>query len=158
MNAPMHAMHIDLAEKPPRARHKRRREWVVEAKKEQAREIRRQRLEGETLDAEELELRRELDATRPRTRADCAAVLRPCHFLSCRHNLALEVTPSGSIRSLEVEKFEELAESCALDVAERGGITLEEVGSLLGVTRERVRQIEERAAALVRRKHEEIDA
>lgn len=34
------------------------------------------------------------------------------------------------------------SDSCALDVAERGGITLEEVGRKLGVCRERVRQIE----------------
>jgi DNA-directed RNA polymerase sigma subunit (sigma70/sigma32) len=32
--------------------------------------------------------------------------------------------------------------SCVLDVADNGGITLEEVGELLGVTRERIRQIE----------------
>lgn len=157
MNAPINVLHIDLSLKTERAPHKRRREWVVEAKKQQAREIRRQRLAGEELDAEELELRRELDATRPRKRSDCVNAMRPCHFLSCRYNLALEVTPSGSIRSLEVEKLAELRESCALDVAERGGITLEEVGSLLGVTRERVRQIEERAAETVRRRHEEHD-
>lgn len=32
--------------------------------------------------------------------------------------------------------------SCVLDVAALGGLTLEEVGDILGVTRERVRQIE----------------
>jgi hypothetical protein len=36
-------------------------------------------------------------------------------------------------------------ESCALDVAERGGITLEEVGSMMNVSRERIRQVEELA-------------
>lgn len=35
--------------------------------------------------------------------------------------------------------------SCALDLAEeRGGMTLEEISGVLGVTRERVRQIETR--------------
>ncbi|HET6345599.1 MAG TPA: sigma factor-like helix-turn-helix DNA-binding protein, partial [Myxococcota bacterium] len=36
----------------------------------------------------------------------------------------------------------ELEETCALDVAERGGVTLEEVGDILNLTRERVRQVE----------------
>ena len=38
----------------------------------------------------------------------------------------------------------ELGESCALDVAERGGITLEEVGQIMNLTRERIRQVEVR--------------
>jgi hypothetical protein len=36
----------------------------------------------------------------------------------------------------------ELPETCALDVADRGGMTLEEVGGILNLTRERVRQIQ----------------
>jgi hypothetical protein len=36
----------------------------------------------------------------------------------------------------------EMAETCALDVADRGGITLEEVGEILNLTRERIRQVE----------------
>lgn len=39
-------------------------------------------------------------------------------------------------------QLSELDESCALDVAERGQHTLKEVGDMLGVTRERIRQIE----------------
>lgn len=34
---------------------------------------------------------------RPVTRADCAAVQRPCGFLSCRHNLLADVLEDGSI-------------------------------------------------------------
>ena len=34
--------------------------------------------------------------------------------------------------------------TCALDVAERGGITLEEVGEIMNLTRERIRQVEVR--------------
>jgi len=40
--------------------------------------------------------------------------------------------------------------SCALDVAEDGPKTLAQVGEILGVTRERVRQIEEMAIAKAR--------
>lgn len=35
--------------------------------------------------------------------------------------------------------------SCALDVAESGEMTLEEVGALMNLTRERIRQIEKSA-------------
>jgi hypothetical protein len=36
----------------------------------------------------------------------------------------------------------EMTETCALDVAERGGVTLEEVGEIMNLTRERIRQLE----------------
>ena len=36
----------------------------------------------------------------------------------------------------------ELQHTCSLDVAERGGITLEEVGVITNLTRERIRQVE----------------
>ncbi len=36
----------------------------------------------------------------------------------------------------------EMTESCALDVADRAGTTLEEVGAIMNLTRERVRQVE----------------
>jgi DNA-directed RNA polymerase sigma subunit (sigma70/sigma32) len=44
----------------------------------------------------------------------------------------------------------ELAETCALDVADRAGITLEEVGVIMNLTRERVRQLEMRGLAKLR--------
>jgi DNA-directed RNA polymerase sigma subunit (sigma70/sigma32) len=37
-----------------------------------------------------------------------------------------------------------MAETCSLDVADKGGITLEEVGEILNLTRERIRQVEVR--------------
>jgi DNA-directed RNA polymerase sigma subunit (sigma70/sigma32) len=37
-----------------------------------------------------------------------------------------------------------MRETCALDVAEKGGITLEEVGEIMNLTRERIRQVEVR--------------
>jgi len=43
--------------------------------------------------------------------------------------------------------LEEMPGTCALDVADRGDITLQEVGELLRLTRERVRQIEIDGAA-----------
>jgi hypothetical protein len=62
------------------------------------------------------------------TRGDCEGGPRPCPHQTCRYHLEVG-----------------LPESCCLDVADRGSQTLEQVGEILGITRERVRQIEERA-------------
>ena len=88
-----------------------------------------------------LEMAEEL---RPRTRSDCANAERPCLFVSCKHHLFLDVNQeTGSIKlNFPDKEVWELAETCALDVAERGGLTLEEVGEILNLTRERIRQVE----------------
>lgn len=87
-----------------------------------------------------------VDVDRPATRADCRTVERPCPFVACRHTLYLDVNPeTGSIKLNfpDREPWQMPADqSCALDVAERGGITLEEVGVVTNLTRERVRQVE----------------
>lgn len=83
------------------------------------------------------------DEPRPRHRSDCEGGERPCPFVSCKWNLYLDVTRTGSI-TLNFPDLEpdEMAHSCALDVADAGPHTLEDVGELMNVTRERVRQIE----------------
>lgn len=86
----------------------------------------------------------ELGGDRPSSRDTCAKGPRPCPWVSCKFHLYLDVNPdTGSIKlnfpDLEVW---EMAETCALDVADRGGITLEEVGEILNLTRERIRQVE----------------
>jgi hypothetical protein len=94
----------------------------------------------------------ELERTRPRTRADCEGTARPCLHLSCRHHLYLDINPdTGSIKfNFPGKDVDEIGATCALDVADRGGVTLEEVGSIMNVTRERVRQMEGRALNRVR--------
>lgn len=82
---------------------------------------------------------------RPRTRADCLGGERPCPWVSCRYHLFLDVLESGALR-LNFPNPEpwEMANSCALDLAaEREGMTLEEAGAVMNLTRERVRQIED---------------
>lgn len=73
---------------------------------------------------------------RPLVRGDCLAgglnAGRPCPWVSCFYHLAVENGANGT-------------ESCTLDVADRGGLTLEEVGLVMNLTRERIRQIEHRA-------------
>jgi hypothetical protein len=90
-----------------------------------------------------------LDVVRPKTRADCADVERPCPFVSCKHHLYLDVSATTGAIKLNFPDLEpdELAESCALDVADRGGEVLEQVGAILNLTRERIRQIEVKGLA-----------
>lgn len=42
----------------------------------------------------------------------------------------------------QLDELDESAATCALDEADEGGLSLEEVGQRMGITRERVRQIE----------------
>lgn len=83
------------------------------------------------------------DIERPQTRGECAQGPRPCPWVSCRFSLYLDSTPSGNFK-LNFPDLEpwELKPSCALDVADAGGVTLEAVAAALNVTREMVRQIE----------------
>jgi hypothetical protein len=121
------------------------------SRKEMARDLRRRRQLG-LIDPEEAELLSELNQTRPRTRADCVNSPRPCVFVSCKYNLYLDVNPeTGSIKlNFPDKEIWELEYTCALDVAEKGGITLEEVGEIMNLTRERIRQVETRGLEKVR--------
>ncbi len=96
----------------------------------------------------------------PLTRGDCEQVERPCPFISCKWHLFLDVDrKNGSIKLNYPDLFdhngapelEYLNETCALDIADRGGITLEVLGEILNVTRERARQLEVSATARLER-------
>jgi hypothetical protein len=128
-----------------------RRRSKTMSRKEIARELRRQRAFG-VIDPELDETIREIEARRPRSRADCASGPRPCMFISCKHHLYLDVNPAtGSIKlNFPDKEVWELADTCALDVADRGGITLEEVGAIMNLTRERIRQVETRGLQKLR--------
>ena len=92
-------------------------------------------------------------ARMPATRGECVDGPRPCPWQRCRYHLALEVTANGSlVHNHPGVELDELAETCALDVADAGGATLERVGELLGVVRERIRQIEALAYQRLRRR------
>ena len=115
------------------------------SRKEMARQFRQEKADG-SLDPELSALMVELEATRPRKREDCVAGPRPCPYVSCRYNLFVDVNPrTGSVKMNFPDKdLIELKDTCSLDVADRGGITLEEVGDIMNLTRERVRQLEAR--------------
>jgi DNA-directed RNA polymerase sigma subunit (sigma70/sigma32) len=67
------------------------------------------------------------------------------------------VNPDSGAIKLNFPHLEvwEMAETCSLDVADRGGITLEDVGSILNLTRERIRQVEVRGLVKIRTKNSE---
>ena len=83
------------------------------------------------------------DNGRPRTRRECPG-MRPCPY-GCQHNTAIEVSPSTGTIKLpfgdDIDDWPE--ENCALSLAERGGMIHEEIAAVMGITRERSRQIEE---------------
>lgn len=93
-----------------------------------------------------------LDAERPRTRGDCKDGARPCPWVSCKYHLYLDVDPElGSIKvNFPDREPWELRETCVLDVADRGKHKLGDVGEVLNVTRERIRQIETRVFGRIR--------
>jgi hypothetical protein len=92
------------------------------------------------------------DVDRPASRLECTQMTRPCPFVSCSHHLYLDVNPETGAIKLNFPHLEvwEMAETCSLDVADRGGITLEEVGAILNLTRERIRQVEVRGLAKIK--------
>jgi hypothetical protein len=87
-----------------------------------------------------------VDVPRPKTRAECRGEARPCPWVACKHHLYLDINPeTGSIKINfpDLEPWE-MQHTCALDVADQGGLTLEEIGAITNLTRERIRQLEVR--------------
>src|SRR5258706_12407811 len=117
------------------------------------REVRARTISVKRMTKRELEIGRllypETDYDKPRTRADCAEAPRPCPFVSCKHHLFLDVSARTGAIKLNFPDLEvwDMNETCALDVADRGGTTLEDVGAIMNLTRERIRQVEVKALA-----------
>lgn len=89
---------------------------------------------------------------RPKTRGDCSRVPRPCPYIACKYSLYLDVSETGSV----ILNFPHLEpgqmpadQSCSLDLADRGAMTLEDIAVVTNLTRERIRQVE--LKALIRR-------
>jgi hypothetical protein len=129
---------------------------VEPGRRRRRRRVRARTIAVKRLTKEQLRIGRllypETDYWKPRTREECTCFERPCPYVSCKHHLFLDVNPlTGSIKlnfpDLEVWEMEE---TCALDVADRGGITLEEVGEIMNLTRERIRQVELRGLEKLR--------
>jgi hypothetical protein len=91
----------------------------------------------------------ETDYWKPKSRSECLDGPRPCPFVSCQHHLFIDVSSKTGAIKLNFPDLEvwEMGESCALDIADRGGTTLEDVGAIMNLTRERIRQVEVKALA-----------
>jgi hypothetical protein len=117
------------------------------------REIRARTISVKRMTKRELEIGRmlfpETNYYKPRTRNECAEGARPCPYVSCKHHLFLDVSAKTGAIKLNFPDLEvwEMNETCALDVADRGGTTLEDVGAIMNLTRERIRQVEVKALA-----------
>src|SRR5262245_37099691 len=129
-----------------------------EITREQRRSRRKRAVRARTISVKrmtkrELEIGRLLypedDYNKPRQRSSCAGGARPCPYVSCKHQLYADVSPRTGAINLNFPDLEvwEMGDSCALDVADRGGTTLEDVGAIMNLTRERIRQVEVKALA-----------
>lgn len=103
------------------------------------------------------------DPEAPRTRGECPEE-RPCPWFGCRHHMSLRLSAAGKpvvLGASEATGDWEATEAallsildsdrptCSLDLAERAH-SLDEIGKVFGVTRERVRQIERVGMAALR--------
>lgn len=86
---------------------------------------------------------------RPSVRGQCAEGYRPCPYMSCRYHLGTDVLRNGSLRfphGHEPADLETMPQTCALDVADGGGSSAEDVGAFLGLSAKRVARLEQEAA------------
>ena len=117
------------------------------------RDVRARTISVKRMTKRELEMGRllypEVDIEKPSQRVECANGVRPCPFVSCKHHLYLDVSARTGAIKLNFPDLEvwDMTETCALDVADRGGTTLEEVGAIMNLTRERIRQVEVKGLA-----------
>lgn len=75
--------------------------------------------------------------TLPKTRGECRSLPRPCPFIHCRYHLLVEANDLDGEPTLE--------ETCALDVAEGGGMSAAAIGRVLGYSRANICKIERSA-------------
>jgi hypothetical protein len=75
------------------------------------------------------------------TRGACRKLAGPCPHTVCRFNLTTERRDNRGAKPAQAH-LPVVRETCALEAAEYGGMTLEAIAERLSLTRERVRQIE----------------
>lgn len=92
-----------------------------------------------------------LDIIKPRTYEDCldagwGTKENPCPFFSCKNNLFLDVTEDGEIKYIHKKKdFDQIQETCLNRAIENGPLDFKQISELIGVVRERARQIKNEA-------------
>ena len=117
------------------------------------REIRARTISVKRMTKRELEIGRllypENGYWRPRTRAECAGERDPARLflVNITYSWMFPRARGRSNSNFPDLDVWDMNESCALDVADRGGTTLEDVGAIMNLTRERIRQVEVKALA-----------
>ena len=143
----------------PANRKRRLRAKTINVQRMSKRDLERGRMEAPPSETTDL-------YARPKTRGECLQgehAQRPCPWIGCtRHTFADVDEFTGSIKinhppaddSAEalVDVLRAMPYTCSLDLADEGGATLENVGSLLSVSRERCRQIEVDALVKITRR------
>lgn len=96
---------------------------------------------------------------RPQTRGECESAVRPCPFVSCQFHLYLDVNEETGAIKFNFPHLEvwDMPHTCALDVADQGGVTLEAVGAIFNLTRERIRQVEVNGLVKIRVHHRHLN-
>jgi hypothetical protein len=101
---------------------------------------------------------------RPQTRGDCKGGERPCPWLSCKFHMLLDVNKHASIHinmdgrprlkladqhagheafdEAALERLMTMPETCALDVADQGGVGVTRCGEMLAMDKQMVDFIE----------------
>ena len=94
----------------------------------------------------------EATTARPQTRGDCANGPRPCPWVSCKHHLLLEVSEkTGHIRyNWDPDRLEQMPHTCALDVADLGAHSEEEIAQLMGLTQTGISAVSRRGTERAR--------
>jgi hypothetical protein len=87
----------------------------------------------------------------PKRRRDCPPPAELCPFIECRYHLWTDRVHRGRVMILAASSaYGDPAHFCALHEADRGPKTLEQVGVVYGVSRERIRQLEAESMAVLR--------
>jgi len=150
---PSGAVQVSIADGSPALKARNEPITREQRRSRRKRDVRARTISVKRMTKRELEIGRllypESDYEKPRTREECVDGPRPCPFVSCKHHLYIDVSPRTGAIKLNFPDLEvwEMGESCALDVADRGGTTLEDVGAIMNLTRERIRQVEVKALA-----------
>lgn len=112
-----------------------------------------------------------IDEVRPHTYGDClerdlGGEGQPCPWVGCKHHLAVDVTPTGRLELHTPDATGEDIDwdailrsgtpTCSLRAAGVDEVTLLEIGGLFGVSRERIRQIENKAITKLRGRAERL--
>ena len=96
----------------------------------------------------------------PVTRGDCIDAQRPCPYVSCKWHLLTTIASDGRMYKARdfderdpdsiVAALVEMSETCTLDVADKGGMSEEEIGDIYGVSADKMKRDSMTAVARAR--------